>query len=357
MKMNKNIALIVGGNGIVGRNMAKYLLGSKNWEKVIITSSRQPDFKTDAGFVQMDLTDAQAVENNATSLAEVTHVFYAAYIEKKTLAEQTTTNLLLLQNLVWGLEEVALGFRHLTFIQGGKAYGAHLGKYKTPALETDSRHFPPNFYYSQQDFLIEQSKGKTWSWTAVRPDIMVGYAVGNPMNMANLLAVYATLCRELNVPFRFPGSDKAYEVLVNVTDAAILAKGMEYAALHEQCYGQIYNVTNGDIFRWSQIWPKMAAYFGVEIDSPITFPLKDYMADKEDVWASIVKKYGLKPHTIQQLANWPFGDFIFNVEADAFFDVNKFRKAGFHEMQVESFKSFKNTFDELKADGIIPDYK
>lgn len=353
MEINRT-ALIVGGNGIIGRNMAKYLQGKSNWNKVIITSSRKLDFETNDVFVQMDLTDSLAVENNATALAEVTHVFYAAYIEKKTLSEQTSTNLLLLENLVFGLEKVALNFKHLTFIQGGKAYGAHLGKYKTPALETDSRHFPPNFYYSQQDFLITRSQGKAWSWTAVRPDIMVGYAVGNPMNMANLIAVYATLCRELNVPFRFPGNDKAYDVLVNVTDADILAKGMEFAALHEACYGQIYNITNGDIFRWSQLWPKLAEYFKVEIDSPITFSLADYMADKEETWAAIVAKYNLKVHTVKELANWPFGDFIFNVEADAFFDVNKFRRAGFQEMQLETFESFKNTFDELKADRVIP---
>ena len=180
----KRVALIVGANGIVGRNMAKYLQSRDNWDEVIITSYREPDFDTTAVFVRMDLTDPAAVENNAADLADVSHVFYAAYMEKKTLAEQTATNIGLLQNLVLGLEKIAPGFKHLTFIQGGKAYGAHLGKYKTPALQTDSRHFPPNFYYSQQDFLITQSAGKAWSWTAVRPDIMVGFAVGNPMNMA-----------------------------------------------------------------------------------------------------------------------------------------------------------------------------
>jgi nucleoside-diphosphate-sugar epimerase len=354
--MKNKTALIVGGNGIIGRNMVKYLTNSKEWDNVIITSYREPDYETSAKFVQMDLTRETTVEENREMLSEVTHVFYAAYIEKKTLAEQTSTNLLLLQNLVKGLESVASEFKHLTFIQGGKAYGAHLGKYKTPALETDSRHFPPNFYYSQQDFLTEQCKGKGWSWTAVRPDIMVGFAIGNPMNMANLIAVYATLCRELNVPFRFPGTDKAYQVLVNVTDAEILAQGMDFVSLHEQCYQQIYNITNGDIFRWEQLWPKFASYFGVEIDSPITFPLGEFMEDKEEVWSVIVDKYNLKSTTIKDLANWAFGEFIFNVEADAFFDVNKLRRSGFHKMQLDTFESFKNTFDELKAHKVIPSY-
>ena len=50
----------------------------------------------------------------------------AAYIERPTLAEQTATNAALLKNLVDGLEPVAPDLEHLTFIQGGKAYGSTL---------------------------------------------------------------------------------------------------------------------------------------------------------------------------------------------------------------------------------------
>jgi hypothetical protein len=62
-------------------------------------------------------------------------------------------------------------------------------------------------------------------------DIVFGFAVGNPMNLGNLLAVYASLCKELGRPLRFPGTPKAYGILANVTDATLLAKAMEWAAL------------------------------------------------------------------------------------------------------------------------------
>jgi nucleoside-diphosphate-sugar epimerase len=351
--MSTNTILVVGGNGIIGRNAVSYLHSTGQWS-VIVTSASPLDYESPARYVQLDLLDEQAVAKQAEQLWEVTHVLYAAYIEGKTLAAQTQVNLALLRNLVTGLEAVAPDFRHITFIQGGKAYGAHLGRYKTPALENDPRHFPPNFYYSQEDFLREQSAGKAWSWTAVRPDIVVGFAVGNPMNLANLIAVYASLCKELNVPFRFPGSLQAYHVLVNVTDATVLAKAVEWVATHEECQEQIYNVTNGDIFRWSQLWPRFAEYFGVEYAEPITFPLKEYMEDKAELWQQMVQKYNLKSHTLDELAQWPFGDFIFNVEADAFFDVNKLRRAGFYEMHLDSFTSFRNQFEHLKAEKIIP---
>ena len=350
---NKKVALVVGGNGIIGRNLAAHLVSTNEWE-VIVTSQKKLDYNLKVRFVQMDLLQQSAVTDKAAELENITHVFYAGYIERKAMAEQTETNLALLRNLVTGLEQVAKDFKHITFIQGGKAYGAHLGIYKTPALETDRRHFPPNFYYSQEDFLRNQSAGKSWSWTAVRPDIVIGYAVGNPMNLANLIAVYATLCKELNVPFRFPGNPRAYELLVNITDVNILAKGMVYVANNESCYSQIFNITNGDIFRWKQVWSKFAEYFGVEYDEPQTFSLEEYMQDKEILWSEIVSKYNLTTHSLKELANWGFGDFIFNVQYDAFFDVNKLRRYGFNEMDKPSIDTFISAFEEVKSKKIIP---
>ena len=29
---------------------------------------------------------------------------------------------------------------------------------------------PPNFYYEQEDFLRSQQVGKSWRWTALRPE-------------------------------------------------------------------------------------------------------------------------------------------------------------------------------------------
>jgi nucleoside-diphosphate-sugar epimerase len=351
--MNKKTALVVGGNGIIGRNTADYLVATGVWN--VLISSRSPlDFDTTATFVALDLMQENAVLAQREALQAVTHVFFAAYVERPTLAEQTASNAALLKNLVDGIEQVAPDLEHITFIQGGKAYGAHLGLYKTPALETDARHFPPNFYYDQEDYLRQASAGKTWGWTAVRPDIVIGLAIGNPMNLATLIAVYASLCKELNVPFRFPGPPMAYEVLVNITDVRLLAQGMEYVATHEGTDGEIYNLTNGDVFRWKQLWPRFAQYFGVVIDEPQPFSLAEYMADKPGLWAEMSRKYSLAPHALNELVQWPFGDFIFRVVADAFFDVNKLRRHGFHQMHIPSYDSFERVFDELKAQRIIP---
>jgi hypothetical protein len=66
---------------------------------------------------------------------------------------------------------------------------------------------------------------------------------------------------------------------------------------------------------------------------------------------------------MQSLASWAFGDFIFNVESDAFFDVNKATCFGFREMNLDTGKEtiklmitlgeqriihFESTMDELR---------
>ena len=351
--MEKKTALVVGGNGTVGRNLCQYLEHQNDWE-VIVTSRSALDYKSDSTFIALDLTDPLTIKQESDALKKVTHVFFSAYLEGQTLAEETLRNELALKNLVVELEASAPDLKRIVFIQGGKAYGAHLGKYKTPAKETAPRHFPPNFYYSQEDYLRFQSEGKQWSWTAIRPDIVTGIAIGNPMNIVNVIAIYASFCQELNVPFRFPGSDEAYHALINVTGADVLAKAMVWAGEEEQCRDEIFNITNGDLFRWSDAWPQIARFFELELAEPLTFSLHEFMADKELLWTEMLLKHGLVHHPLHELVQWPFGDFIFSVKHDAFFDVNKARRAGFQEMNLDSVQHMLRIFQTLRDQKIIP---
>lgn len=250
--MKKNTALVVGAKGIIGRHLTEYLSELENWN-VIASARTALDYEAEAQFLQMDLDDLDSISAAAAQLKDVTHVFFNAYTERTTPYEQSEANLKLLSNLVPVLEDSAPNLKRILFIQGGKAYGAHLGIYKTPAYETDLRSITPNFYYDQEDYLRKQSQGKNWSWTAIRPDIVIGFTTGTPMNLANLIAAYATLCKEEGIPMRFPGSPQAYNVLVNVTGTDVLSKSLAWAALDKNAEHEIFNVTNGDLFRWSQI--------------------------------------------------------------------------------------------------------
>ena len=76
------------------------------------------------------------------------------------------------------------------------------------------------------------------------------------MNLAMVIAVYASISKELGLPLRFPGKPGAYDALLEMTDAGLLAKATVWAATDERRGNQAFNINNGDLFRWNEMWPK-----------------------------------------------------------------------------------------------------
>jgi nucleoside-diphosphate-sugar epimerase len=301
----------------------------------------------------VDLTDRMDAEAKLSGLTNVTHIFFAAYQERPTPAEEVAPNLAMLRNTVEIIERVASGLEHVNLMQGTKAYGTHLGPYKTPARETDPRHMPPNFYYDQEDFLKERCKGKSWSWSALRPRTICGIAVNTPMNLVSVIAVYAAISKELGLPLRFPGTPGGYGALQQMVDAELLGRAAVWAATEPRCAGEIFNVTNGGLFRWQHMWQRFAEYFGMEQAPLQTLRLVDAMADKGPVWDEIVRKHGLKPYKFQEIASWKFGDMQLHQHWDSISETTKIRRFGFHEV-VDDEEMFVRLFDRLRDMRMIP---
>ncbi|HEX8024427.1 SDR family oxidoreductase [Mucilaginibacter sp.] len=352
MKTEKNTALVVGANGVIGTNLVNHIEKLNNWN-IIALSRRGGSNKRNIRYIAVDLLDENDYRQKLSILTDVTHIFYAAYQDKPTWAELVQPNLAMLMNVVSTVEPIAHNLQHISLMQGYKVYGAHLGPFKTPAKETDAGHMPPEFNVDQQIFLKKQQQGKKWSWSAIRPSVVGGTAVGNPMNLALTIAVYATISKELGLPLRFPGKPGAYDKLMEMTDAGLLAKATVWAATTPQAANRAFNINNGDLFRWNELWPKIAAYFKMEVAPPLQMPLQTVMADKEPQWNAIREKHNLAPHSYQQLSSWAFGDFVFSWDYDFFADGTKVRRMGFHEF-IDTEQMFYNLFNELRVKKIIP---
>ena len=345
-------ALVAGALGVTGRTLVNHLVSLGDWE-VIGLSRRSPEFQTSANYIAVDLCDRSAVETKLRDIGDVTHVFYSALYWGTSVFDEVGPNLAMLTNLVETVERSSTQFRKVVLLEGAKWYGAHLGPYKTPAREDDLRHMPPNFYYDQEDYLKTRSAGKSWSWSALRPSSICGFAVGNPMNMATVLAVYAVLSKEMGLPFRFPGTPKAYEIVLEMTDAELLAKAIVWAGTNDRCDGEAFNITNGDFNRWSNLWPRLANYFKMEYAPPQHLPLTQFMSDKGAIWQRLVKQHGLLDYSFDQAVSWPFGEAIFNIEYDIMTDTNKCRRYGFLEW-VDTVEMLFRLFDQFQKMRFIP---
>jgi nucleoside-diphosphate-sugar epimerase len=336
--MERKTALVAGANGIIGKNLVEHLRADGGWD--VIGLSRRGD-------LAVDLLDRADTLEKAGALSGVTHVFYAAYQDRPTWAELVPPNLAMLTNLVDAVEAAAPGLEHVSLMQGYKVYGAHLGPFKTPARETDAGHMPPEFNVDQQQFL--ERRAGSWTWSAIRPSVVGGTALGNPMNLALVIAVYASISKELGLPLRFPGKPGAYDSLLEMTDAGLLASATVWATDHQGPF----NIANGDLFRWRELWPKLAAYFGVEAAPPLRMSLMDVMADKGPLWTAMSAKHGLSASYADVSSSWAFGDFVFGWDYDMFADTSKSRRAGFHGY-VETEQMFYRLFDEFRKARVIP---
>ena len=352
MSTQGKVALVVGAQGVIGRNLIAHLVELGDWQ-VIGLSRRGGEGGERVRHIAVDLLDGQDARAKLGGLREVTHIFYAAYQERPTWAELVPPNLAMLVNVVDAVEPVAVNLQHVSLMQGYKVYGAHLGPFKTPARETDPPHLPPEFNVDQQQFLEQRQRGKAWSWSAIRPSVVGGFALGNPMNLTVAIAVYASVSRELHIPLRFPGKPGAYDKLLEMTDAGLLAKATVWAATDPRCANQAFNINNGDLFRWNELWPKLGAWFGLEVAPPLPMSLAVVMADKEPLWNEMIRKHGLVPTPYRDVSSWGFADFVFSWDYDLFADGSKARRLGFHEY-VETETMFMKLFEDLRRRRIIP---
>ncbi|HSG54717.1 MAG TPA: SDR family oxidoreductase, partial [Paracoccaceae bacterium] len=313
-----------------------------------------------ARFIAVDLLDRDACGAALTGLEDVTHLVYAAVNEQAEIARGWTdpghvaTNLAMLSNLVELVEARAPNLRHITLMQGTKAYGIHMGPFRLPAREDDPRYMTPNFYYDQQDWLTERQQGKAWSWTVMRPQLVCGYALGSPMNIIAGVGAYAAICRELGLPLRFPGGEPR---TIELTDAALLARAIGWAGQADNARNTIFNVTNGDVFVFAHFWRRIAAHFAMPTDVPHPHSLARSMVDKEAVWQRIVERHGLKPTTLADLVpSWSFIDYSMGYGSrpnDVILSTIRIRQAGFGEC-VDSEEMFLGWLTRLQSEGVLP---
>jgi nucleoside-diphosphate-sugar epimerase len=350
--MAKKTALVAGALGVVGRATMTYLNELDDWN-VIGLSRRAPDFKTDARFHQLDLTDADACRTVLGDIHDITHVFYCAYAPRLTFADEVDVNLAMLRNLIAALLPTLPSLDHVQLVHGSKWYGCHVGPYKTPAREDDPRSLVPCFYYAQQDWLEAHQRGQSWSWSALRPHGICGFAVGSPISQLTILATYGSICAHLGLPLRFPGKPGAFSALYQTTEATFLAEAMTWIATAPQCANEAYNVTNGDFIRWEQLWPEFARFFGTTPGPVQTLNLVAYMANKGALWEKIRVKHNLRDYRLEALANWSFADWLYGTDYDIMSSTTKLRQAGWNKV-VDSQTMYLKLLQELREDAIIP---
>jgi nucleoside-diphosphate-sugar epimerase len=351
-------ALVVGASGITGSALVEQLVRD-GWE--VLALSRRATSAQGVRGIAADLRDADSLAAALTD-ERPTHVFFTAWQRQATEAENIAVNGGMVRDLLAALAHAPL--QHVALVTGLKHYLGPFEAYAagempdTPFHEEEPRLDTPNFYYAQEDELFAAAAKQGFTWSVHRSHTVIGYAVGNAMNMGLTIAVQATLANELGLDFVFPGSDAQWNGLTDMTDAGILAEQMVWASTDPAGADEAFNIVDGDVFRWRWMWPRLAARLGVDPARVVGYadaprPLEQQMAPYEEAWAGIAAKHSLVEPDIDRLASWWHTDADLGRAMEVVTDMGKSRDAGFLAYR-RTEQAFFDLFDRYRRERLIP---
>jgi nucleoside-diphosphate-sugar epimerase len=356
--------LVAGATGLVGYAAMKHFASQPDCE-VLALSRRQPDETFGARWRALDLADTTACRALAPEFAGVTHLVYAALYERPGLVagwredEQIRTNEAMLRNLFEPLQQAAPGLRHVALLQGTKAYGVHVRPLTVPARENRSEmHEQPNFYWNQERYLREAQRGKPWSWSILRPVLIVGCSTGSAMNVVPALGVYAAMMRRAGkTVLDYPGGVGR---VAQAVDADLLARAIAWSGDAATARNEIFNVTNGDVFVWPNVWPAIADALGFAAGAHVPLALDKEIRPREAEWSEIRKQHGLLSGTLKEFVglSFEYADYTMGYGRTqpgppALVSTIKLMQAGFHEL-MDTEAMFAKAVAELQAKRLLP---
>ena len=141
-----------------------------------------------------------------------------------------------------------------------------------------------------------------------------------------------------------------------MTDARLLARQLEWAATTPAARNQAFNVVNGDVFRWSWMWGRIAGL--VRPASRHPFPARARR------WSSrwpmprrsgrgIAQRHGLTEPDLNRLASAWHTDADLGRPIEVVTDMSKSRKLGFLDYQATD-DCFFELLNTLRQARIIP---
>ena len=352
--------LIVGASGVVGRAAFEHFATSGRWEAIGL-SRRAPDL--DVGTHRpLDLLDREACLRTLAQISPISHVVYAALQEKPGLVEGwfdpelMETNRRMLANLLDGVVSGG-ALEHVSLLQGTKAYGAHVGKMRVPGREREARHPHDNFYWLQEDLLRERGGRDGFSFTVWRPPVIYGHAFRAPMNPLAPLATYAAITQAEGRPLCWPGGRTGP---VDAMDARLLARALEWSATAETARDEVFNISNGDVFVWENVWSQLAEAFGMPVGEPAPMQLAEEMPGKAGLWSAIVEKHGLRAPGLMEFVgdsfvylDMHFGFGRAHAAPPNMMSTIKLRQAGFHDC-IDSEDMLVEWIEWMQRERLIP---
>lgn len=408
-------AIVCGATGITGIHTIRALLDTPDrWSKVYALSRSQLSeeilqFLTEeqrARLQHISIDLSAAPEETAKTFkdhgVDAEYVFYFAYLQPRseksamdpsTAEDLVESNVPPFKNFLASLPLAGIKPKRILLQTGGKNYGMHIGRVRTPVVESDQqpRHLGPNFYYPQEDALHEFCKQHPETdWNITMPAGVIGSTQHTSMNTMVSFAMYASVQAYRQESLKFGGSWQSWQFETMWSTARMIGYLAEWAVLEDKCKNQRFNAVDGSLLSWERFFEEVARWYGVDkvhgpeedeskyfsvptkggkeapmgygppIDLKLSYKLSGWAddTDAKKTWDDIMKQsngqlkenvFGDKARDLLLMGDFaylPFGTLC----------ENKARRFGFNGF-VDTLESIFETFQEMAKLGILPPMK
>ena len=358
--------LIAGATGLVGYAAMKHF-GTQPDCEVVALSRRRPDTLFGARWHPLDLGDAAACAALAPEFSGVTHLVYAALHERPGLVAgwredaQIRTNTAMLANLFGAVEQGSTALRHVALLQGhqglwrpraaagGAGAGKPLGDARAAQFLLGPGALPPR---PPARHSVEMGR-------SCKLVLIVGCSVGSAMNVIPALGVYAALMKRAGKKtLDYPcGAGRVAQAV----DADLLARAIAWSGEAAAARNEIFNVTNGDVFVWPNVWPAIAEALGFEAGAHVLLSLDREIRPREAEWAEIRREHGLVSGDLREFVglSFEYADYTMGFGRTeggppALVSTVKLMQAGFTET-IDTEVMFRKAFAEMQARRLLPE--
>jgi hypothetical protein len=240
-----------------------------------------------------------------------------------------------------------------------------------PLTETMDRlpepHASAMFYYASIDEMKRLSLNKSWTWSEIIPDNIIGFVPNNNVYcLAQTLGTYLSLYASIEgkgAKVAFPGNEKSWTIKSNESNQDTVAKFCIWASLNPKVTGgeRFNTADSAQPSSWSVKWPIICEYFGLEGTPPPaggSGPQPgQYFEDNAAAWEELKKKSVLSEGNtgIGAVASG-FQYFIMSLfDFDRQLDMTKAYAAwGDEKVEMSVKESWWLTFDRFRKAKVLP---
>ncbi|KAF5637018.1 nad dependent epimerase dehydratase family [Fusarium sp. NRRL 25303] len=279
-------AIICGASGISGFHALRALLDTPRWFRIFILSrsplsDKAKSFLSDEQLARITHVTVDLLSSAESIAEELQHarvraeyLFYYAYLQPDSVLDPMSpeaaqslidTNVPMFENLLEALPLANTVPKRILLQTGGKNYGMHLGRVRTPMIESDlqPRHIADNFYYHQEDLLKAFcNKYPETAWNMVRPFGIIGSAPNSPLNMFMSFAIYAAVQAHKGEAIEFGGDLTSWQFEATHSSARLTGYLSEWAVLEPQCANEAFNAVDGATLSWDRFFEALAQWWG-----------------------------------------------------------------------------------------------